>query len=102
MDRTSSAYNVPFIERLSGALVVDKLVAAVKAAAARHESLRTVYGSDESGEVFQCPLPVDEWVLPVCEVVARSEEDAESKVAKESEKPFILEKSSMRLSVVHV
>ncbi|WP_280398307.1 condensation domain-containing protein, partial [Nocardia carnea] len=50
-DQQSAAYNLPFAIRLSGALDVDALRAAVADVVARHEVLRTVYPETESGPV---------------------------------------------------
>jgi len=102
MDRSSSAYHVEFIEKFRGPLDVSKLAAAVKAVAGKHESLRTVYGSDATGGPFQCALSMEEWEFPVYEVTVAGNSDAKMKVTEEFEKAFTLEKSPMRLSVVHV
>ncbi|MBY6420361.1 non-ribosomal peptide synthase/polyketide synthase [Rhodococcus sp. BP-324] len=48
-DPTSSAYNIPVAVRLSGALDTDALTAAVTDVVERHETLRTIYPSDEQG-----------------------------------------------------
>ncbi|WP_245665884.1 condensation domain-containing protein, partial [Nocardia sienata] len=55
-DRASAAYNIPLAIRLSGALDVEALRAAVSDLVARHEVLRTVYPETESGPV-QVVLP---------------------------------------------
>ncbi|MGW5388526.1 amino acid adenylation domain-containing protein, partial [Nocardia sp. NPDC003963] len=56
-DQGSAAYNLPMAIRLSGALDVEALRAAVGDLVARHEVLRTVYPETESGPV-QVVLPV--------------------------------------------
>ncbi|NUP29425.1 MAG: AMP-binding protein, partial [Nocardia sp.] len=56
-DQHSVAYNIPLAIRLSGALDIDALRAAVADLVARHEVLRTVYPETESGPV-QVVLPV--------------------------------------------
>ncbi|WP_157113111.1 non-ribosomal peptide synthetase, partial [Nocardia speluncae] len=72
-DRASAAYNLPFAIRLSGALDVDALRAALADLVLRHEVLRTVYPETESGPV-QVVLPVGQ-AIPQLEVrsVAGSE-----------------------------
>ncbi|MCU1646739.1 MAG: amino acid adenylation protein, partial [Nocardia sp.] len=50
-DNQSAAYNVPVAVRLSGALDVDALRAAIVDVVARHEILRTVYPQTETGPV---------------------------------------------------
>ncbi|MET8801053.1 condensation domain-containing protein, partial [Nocardia sp. NPDC004568] len=56
-DQESAAYNLPMAIRLSGALDVEALRAAVSDLVARHEVLRTVYPETDSGPV-QLVLPV--------------------------------------------
>ncbi|WP_280458667.1 amino acid adenylation domain-containing protein, partial [Nocardia carnea] len=65
-DQQSVAYNIPLAIRLSGALDVDALRAAVADLVGRHEVLRTVYPETESGPV-QVILPVDQ-AVPQLEV----------------------------------
>ncbi|WP_413247765.1 non-ribosomal peptide synthase/polyketide synthase [Rhodococcus sp. Z13] len=50
-DPESTAYNIPFALRLTGALDVDALRAAVGDLVARHETLRTVYPETADGPV---------------------------------------------------
>ncbi|WP_244164869.1 non-ribosomal peptide synthetase [Rhodococcoides fascians] len=50
-DAESAAYNIPVAIRLSGALDVDALRAAIDDVVGRHEPLRTLYPEDESGPV---------------------------------------------------
>ncbi|MEU1527832.1 condensation domain-containing protein, partial [Nocardia rhamnosiphila] len=56
-DQDSAAYNLPMAIRLSGALDVEALRAAVTDLVARHEVLRTVYPETEAGPV-QLVLPI--------------------------------------------
>ncbi|WP_062992877.1 non-ribosomal peptide synthetase [Nocardia anaemiae] len=58
-DPASAAYNIPAAVRLSGALDVAALRAAVADLVARHEVLRTVYPDTDAGPV-QLILPADE------------------------------------------
>ncbi|WP_405486127.1 non-ribosomal peptide synthase/polyketide synthase [Nocardia sp. NBC_00511] len=62
-DADSSAYNMPLPIRLTGALDIPALEAAMADVAARHEVLRTVYPLTESGPV-QVILPMDQVELP--------------------------------------
>ncbi|AYJ49065.1 non-ribosomal peptide synthetase [Rhodococcus sp. P1Y] len=48
-DPSSSAYNIPIAVRLSGELNVDAVRLAVADVIERHESLRTIYPSDDTG-----------------------------------------------------
>ncbi|WP_306365015.1 non-ribosomal peptide synthase/polyketide synthase [Nocardia sp. CC227C] len=57
-DRTSTAYNIPLALRLSGALDVEALAAALGDVIDRHESLRTVYPETAAGAA-QVILPAD-------------------------------------------
>ncbi|TFW28927.1 non-ribosomal peptide synthetase [Massilia horti] len=50
----SSAYNIPGVFRLAGPLCVDSLRDALEAMQARHESLRTSFGTDPDNRPFQC------------------------------------------------
>ncbi|WP_433527655.1 amino acid adenylation domain-containing protein [Nocardia pseudovaccinii] len=76
-DTASAAYNIPIAVRLSGALDVAALRAAVADLVARHEVLRTVYPNTDSGPV-QLILPADRSVpeLTVRTVAAEQLESA--------------------------
>ncbi|MDJ0016529.1 non-ribosomal peptide synthetase, partial [Rhodococcus erythropolis] len=60
-DSVSGVNNIPIVLRLSGAVDVSALSAALSDVVARHEVLRTVYPEFE-GIGFQQVLPVDEFV----------------------------------------
>ncbi|MFL6676284.1 MAG: amino acid adenylation domain-containing protein [Massilia sp.] len=53
LDGASSAYNIPGVFRLSGALRVERVRDALQALQARHESLRTSFGTDADNRPFQ-------------------------------------------------
>ncbi|WP_051175576.1 non-ribosomal peptide synthase/polyketide synthase, partial [Nocardia exalbida] len=55
-DTTSGAYNIPFALRLTGALNVPALEAAIADVIARHETLRTIYPEHDGGST-QLVLP---------------------------------------------
>uniref|UniRef100_UPI000A99889A condensation domain-containing protein n=1 Tax=Nocardia sienata TaxID=248552 RepID=UPI000A99889A len=59
-DPSSAAYNIPLAIRLSGALDVAAMRAAVSDVLERHESLRTRYPADADGLPYQEILPVAE------------------------------------------
>ncbi|MFI5777059.1 amino acid adenylation domain-containing protein [Nocardia sp. NPDC051570] len=58
-DPSAAVYNIPVAIRLSGALDVDALRAAVADLVARHEILRTVYPETESGPVQHVLSPAE-------------------------------------------
>ena len=72
-DRESAAYNIPIALRMTGALDIDALRAAVKDVVVRHEVLRTVYPEDADGPM-QVIVPAGD-AVPVVEVVAVAEAD---------------------------
>jgi amino acid adenylation domain-containing protein len=59
-----TAYNLPFAWRLTGELDTKALTAALDDVAARHESLRTVFGVDD-GQPYQHVIPAAEARVPV-------------------------------------
>ncbi|MCW5254092.1 non-ribosomal peptide synthetase [Streptomyces sp. SHP 1-2] len=85
-------YNVPFALRLRGALDPAALGSALTALAARHESLRTRFGS-ERGVPFQTVDPAPSaWPLPVVEVPGPDPEAELSRLVDEAARaPFDLE-----------
>ncbi|MBF6470128.1 non-ribosomal peptide synthetase, partial [Nocardia beijingensis] len=74
-DPASGVNNIPVAVRLSGALDVAALRAAVRDVVARHEVLRTVY-PDVDGEGFQVVLPVGD-ARAVPEVLVRRAHESE-------------------------
>ncbi|WP_240505100.1 non-ribosomal peptide synthase/polyketide synthase [Nocardia mangyaensis] len=71
-DRTSVAYNIPFALRLSGALDVAALRAAVADVVARHESLRTVY-PEADGQPVQAIVAATQ-AVPALDPIAVTED----------------------------
>jgi len=68
-----TAYNLPFAWRLRGRLDPSALVAALGDVAARHESLRTVFGV-EDGQPYQHIIPAGEATVPVTVTAAAAGE----------------------------
>nr|WP_254205176.1 non-ribosomal peptide synthetase [Nocardia alni] len=77
-DQESTAYNVPVAVRLSGALDMEALRAAIGDLVARHEVLRTVYPETDQGPV-QVILPVAQ-AIPTLDVRVVGPEAVESAV----------------------
>ncbi|MGY0501700.1 non-ribosomal peptide synthase/polyketide synthase [Nocardia sp. FBN12] len=85
-DRASVAYNIPFALRLSGALDVDALRAAMADVVARHESLRTVY-PDVDGTPVQSIMGAAE-AMPTLAPVVTSESALPAAIRELAETTF--------------
>ena len=68
-----TAYNLPFAWRLAGELDPGALTAALGDVVTRHESLRTVFAT-EDGQACQHIIPAGEAIVPVTVTTARSDE----------------------------
>ena len=68
-----TAYNLPFAWRLAGELDPGALTAALGDVVTRHESLRTVFVT-EDGQACQHIIPAGEAIVPVTVTTARSDE----------------------------
>jgi amino acid adenylation domain-containing protein len=98
MEPGSPLYNMPAAWRLRGALDHDALQAALSGVAARHESLRTVFGVAD-GEPVQVVLPAAPFVLPCTDLSALSEDErqaqADARVRAAAQAPFDLERGPL-------
>ncbi len=94
----STAYNVPRILRLRGALSVPGLAAALGGLTERHEILRTVYG-EMDGEPRQRVLPFKALSLPVVDLESlpepRRQMEAERLAELEASRPIDLSKGPL-------
>ncbi|WP_320784829.1 non-ribosomal peptide synthetase [Streptomyces sp. CRN 30] len=88
LEGPSATYNVPVVLRLSGALDVDALRAALHDVVARHEALRTVF-PDNDGQPYQDVRPAAE-ARPVMDVVSVSEVELAGAVDRAVRHPFDL------------
>ncbi|MFI6475164.1 amino acid adenylation domain-containing protein [Streptomyces sp. NPDC050516] len=70
MEGGSENWNMPAAFRLTGSLDQGALAAAIRDVVDRHEILRTVYGTDDDGELYQRILPTAQAApeVPVVEV----------------------------------
>ncbi|WP_410870786.1 non-ribosomal peptide synthase/polyketide synthase [Nocardia sp. A7] len=86
-DRASVAYNIPFALRLSGALDVDALQAAMADVVARHESLRTVY-PEVDGTPVQSIIGAADAMSTAASAVATSESALPAAIRELAETTF--------------
>ncbi|HET6230447.1 MAG TPA: amino acid adenylation domain-containing protein, partial [Longimicrobiaceae bacterium] len=93
MEPGGAAYNMPAALRLSGALDVRALDAALGEIVARHESLRTTFAAVD-GRPVQVVAPAQPFTLPVEDVPASDEAAREAEVhrraSEEATRPFDL------------
>ncbi|MET8013972.1 amino acid adenylation domain-containing protein [Streptomyces sp. NPDC005271] len=83
----SATYNISAGIRITGALDVDALRAALADTAARHETLRTVYAEDADGP-YQVPL--GDGPAPELTVTETTEDELAGQVAGAARRPFDL------------
>ncbi|MGY3680977.1 amino acid adenylation domain-containing protein [Streptomyces sp. TE33382] len=88
MEGPSGTYNIPLGVRLSGALDVDALRAALVDVVGRHESLRTVF-PDEGGEPWQEVVPAGDAVVPF-ELVKVAADELDPALASAASRGFDL------------
>jgi len=89
----SAFYNIPYAVRVKGPLHAEVLVGALGAAVRRHESLRTVFGQQNSQPV-QIVEPCRAVEIPVIDLGALAgrarESEARRLAAQEAQRPFDL------------
>ncbi|WP_405788934.1 amino acid adenylation domain-containing protein [Streptomyces sp. NBC_00029] len=91
LEPDSTAYVLPIVLRLTGAVDVPALQGALDALVARHEVLRTVFGEGADGTVQQIVRPAGRVSLPVVELPAGTgEEGLFGRVRTEVSLPFDL------------
>ncbi|WNI20543.1 non-ribosomal peptide synthetase [Streptomyces sp. ITFR-16] len=86
LEGPSSAYNIPLVLELDGALDTDALRAALHDVVARHEALRTVF-PERDGVPYQSVLPADA-VTPRLPVESMAPRDLEAAVLAAVREPF--------------
>jgi len=92
MDPDSPAYNLPGLLWLDGLLDVAALRCSLDEVVARHESLRTVFGTDAHGQAVQrvqAPGPVE---LPCTEAPSADEQDTLTWAQAFATRPFRLDR----------
>ncbi|MFE6699278.1 amino acid adenylation domain-containing protein [Streptomyces sp. NPDC057718] len=80
LDPQDTAYNISVAVRLSGALDVERFVAALQSVSQRHNVLRTVYRSDESGTPLQEVLADAVLQVPVRDLQATASLEQEQAI----------------------
>ncbi|MEU0300575.1 amino acid adenylation domain-containing protein [Streptomyces sp. NPDC006175] len=86
LEGPSSAYNIPLVLELDGALDTDALLAALRDVVERHEALRTLF-PERDGVPHQLVLPVDT-AAPRPPVLATSPGELEAAVLAAVREPF--------------
>ncbi len=103
----ASVYNMPYDIELKGSYNVTYFNKAIQAVIARHEILRTVFKTNELGEVRQYVIPQEDFVFDLAYVdyrsIAKKEEKVQAYIAKDVYAPFDLEKGPLlRASLLHI
>jgi amino acid adenylation domain-containing protein len=92
MEESSMAYHMPLAFKFEGELDRDAFEKAIQTIVGRHESLRTVFSTNEEAEVFQTILPKEEtrFVLNCTDLYFDESQEAllQSEIRKELERPF--------------
>ncbi|MDF6018170.1 non-ribosomal peptide synthetase [Streptomyces sp. JH34] len=86
LEGPSSAYHIPLVLELEGALDTDALRSALRDVVRRHEALRTLF-PEQDGVPYQSVLPVDS-AAPRLPVVATAPGDLEAAVLAAVREPF--------------
>ncbi|HEU4882248.1 MAG TPA: amino acid adenylation domain-containing protein [Longimicrobium sp.] len=98
MEPGTDAYNLPFVQRLRGAMDVPALEQALDAVRRRHESLRTTF-AERDGRAVQVIHPWRPVPLPVQDISHLSAEEREAVFMAEAEReargPFDLERGPL-------
>ncbi|WP_025742954.1 non-ribosomal peptide synthetase [Aquimarina pacifica] len=84
-EESSIAYNMPASINLEGVYDPDILSKAIKACIERHEILRTIYDLDESGELRQKVVPVDQYDFKLEFFDYRNHEDKRNVIRQDIE-----------------
>ena len=107
LDPQSSAYHSPSVVRLNGELDSGALQESFKALVSRHESLRTVFRSDEGGELLQLIQPSAAFDLPVIDLSSiagtAQEELLQAEIKRAREEAFDLTTGPLlRVRLIHL
>lgn len=98
LEPDSPLYNIPYLIRLSGPLVVDALGQALGAIVERHESLRTTIAIS-GDDTVQCVSPTPDFELLISDLASvpadRREAELMRRVTAESRRPFVLTRDLM-------
>jgi amino acid adenylation domain-containing protein len=101
----SVAYNIPGVYVFEGPLNIDALHYAFDALMERHESLRTVFGQNEEGEVRQFVLPANQTGFHIQVVDWRGQENIaeqlHSAIAAAGAQPFDLARGPLIRATLH-
>jgi len=106
IDGVSGAYNMPMAMKISISNQ-DFLEQSILQVVSRHESLRTVFKTDESGEVRQWILPMEELNFKInyedCRAAKSPEEEAQNYIDFDAYKAFALENGQLlRVCLPHL
>ncbi|MBF2061118.1 non-ribosomal peptide synthetase [Fischerella thermalis] len=104
LDPDNSAYNVFSALRIQGQLNVAVLEQTFTEIVRRHETLRTTFTTNASGEPIQVITPPQPVTLPIMDLteVSNLEEEVHQLIVKEAQQPFDLTKPLLRLTLVRL
>ncbi|WP_392563802.1 amino acid adenylation domain-containing protein [Orbus wheelerorum] len=88
----SNAYNIPLVFKLASQIDIHRFIDVLKQIITRHEILRTVIKTNRDGIGYQQVVNIDEYPLPIEQIVCSDKSALDSHIYRHVHKIFLLDK----------